>query len=137
MSSTIANEIIETMKTVAAELESLEDFVPCDRMIRDLYGNLDLEHPINLGWLLSALFVIAESSVVTIESVIAKAQEPDGRIRSLEVIVPMDDDGKVLIGTSIATALVQFSKRGWARRFDESISSHSILKTFFENFKLS
>lgn len=122
----------------ARMLEICDEFREVPGMPKDVEtGLLNVEHPANVGWLLSALLRVAGASEVSSERVLAKMVEADGRVRQLEVLVPWSEDAGYLVGTALATALVALQKRGWTRRFDESISSHSLMLSFFEEHLFS
>ncbi len=122
----------------ARMLELSDEFREVPGMPRDdKTGILELEHPTNVGWLLSALLHVAGASEVSADRVLAKAVEADGRVRQLEVLAPWSEDTGYLVGTALATALIALQGRGWTRRFDESISSHSLMLSFFEEYKRS
>lgn len=125
----------ERTAETARMLELCDEFRGVMGMPRDgRTGLLDIEHPANVGWLLSALLRVAGASEVSSERVLARTVEADGRVRQLEVLTPWSEETGYLVGTGLATALIALRGRGWTRRFDESISSHSLMLSFFEEY---
>ena len=103
-------------------------------MRRKENGLLDLEHPGTLGWLLSTLLRMAEGTTVSTELVSASSVEWDGRVRRMDPIpVPVEDEGRVLLGSALGLAILLWWERGWDARFDDSLSAHSLGAEFMMN----
>lgn len=93
-------------------------------------GELDLEHPCTVGWLLCLLMRMAARTVIKPKHLRIKTIQMDGKMHEEKLKICFDEDGARLIGLTLANAVLMMWDRKWDMVFDDPLSAHSLGATF-------